>query len=49
MKKRSLLSERQVNYVVDIIVTRDTANLGMTRREVIKVVLELGHAKSFVK
>ena len=29
---QALLSQRQVEYVEDIIVTRDTANLGMKRR-----------------
>ena len=35
MKKRSLLSENQVEDVEDIIVKRDTANIGMSRKEVI--------------
>ena len=30
-----------------IIIKRDTANLGMSRKEVIQVILELGQAKSF--
>ena len=34
-KKRALLSNSQVNYVEDIIIKRDTANLGMSRKEVI--------------
>ena len=38
MKKRSLLSENQVKYVEGIIVKRDTANLGMSRKEVIQVI-----------
>ena len=33
--KQALLLQRQVNYFEDIIVTRDTVNLGMSRREVI--------------
>ena len=41
-KKRSLLSNSQVNYVEDIIVKRDTANLAMSRKEVIQVISELG-------
>ena len=32
VKKRSLLSEIQVKYVEDIIIKRDTANLGMSRK-----------------
>ena len=31
-RKQAFLSQRQVNYVEYIIVTRDTANLGMSRR-----------------
>ena len=31
-KKRSLLSNSQVNYVEDIIIKRDTANLRMSRK-----------------
>ena len=36
----ALLSQIQVKYVEDIIVTRYTANLDMLRKEVIKVVLD---------
>ena len=42
VKKRSLLSEIQVKYVEDIIIKRYTANLGMSRKEVIKIISELG-------
>ena len=35
LRKQALLFQRQVKYVEDIIVTRDTENLGMSRREVI--------------
>ena len=48
-KKRSLLSDSQVKYVEDIIIKRDTANLGMSRKEVIQFISELGLAKSFVQ
>ena len=44
-----LLSNSQVNYVEDIIIKRDTVNLGMLRKEVIQVISELGQAKSFVQ
>ena len=47
MKKRALLSENQVKYVEDIIVKRDTANLGMSRKEVIQVISELGQENIF--
>ena len=38
MKKMVLLSENQVKYVEDIIVTRDTENHWMSRNEVIQVI-----------
>ena len=46
-KNISLLSNLQINYVEDIIIERDTANLGMSRKEVINVISELGQAKLF--
>ena len=46
-KKRALLSNFQVKYVEDIIIKRDTANLGISRKEVIQVISELGQAKFF--
>ena len=48
-KKRSLLSNSQVKYVEDIIIKIDTENLGMSRKEVIQVISELGQSKSFVQ
>ena len=33
----------------DIVIKRDTANLGMSRKEVIQVISELGQAKYFVQ
>ena len=47
--KRALKSENQVNYVEDIIVKRDTANLGISRKELIQVISKLVQAKSFVQ
>ena len=47
VKKRALRSNLQVKYVEDIIIKRDTANQGMSRKEVIQVISELGQAKSF--
>ena len=44
-KKRALLSNLQVNYVEDIIIKRDTENLGVLRKEVIGVISDLGQAK----
>ena len=49
MNKRALLSENQLNYVEDIIVKKDTANLGMSRKEVIQVISELIQSKFFVQ
>ena len=48
-KKRSLLSNSQVKYVEDIIIKRDTSKLGVSRKELIQCVSELGQAKSFVQ
>ena len=49
MKSRSLPPEIQVKYVKDIIIKRDTENLGMSRKEVIQVISELDQAKLFVQ
>ena len=46
---QALLSHNQVNYVEDIIVTRDTANLGMSRRGVIQTISDIGQASSYVQ
>ena len=37
----------QVNYVQDIIYTRDTGDLGMSRKEVIQVISGIGQANYF--
>ena len=42
MRRRKFLSDKQVNYVQYIIVLRDTENLGMVRKDVIKVVSYIG-------
>ena len=47
MKKRALLSESQVKYVEDVIVKRDTAKLGMSRKKVMQAISYLGQAKLF--
>ena len=49
MNNREFLSEKQVKYVEDIIIKIDTANLGISRKEVIQVISDLGQAKSFVQ
>ena len=48
-KKRELLLENQVKYVEDSIVKRDTANLEISRKEVIQVISEIGQEKLFVQ
>ena len=48
-KKRELLSENQIKYVEGVIFKRDTANLGMSSKEVIQVISDLGQAKLFVQ
>ena len=49
MEKRALLSENQVNYLEDILVKRDTENLGMSGKGGVQVILELRQEKSFVQ
>ena len=44
-----LLSEIQVNYVEDIFVTRETAKLETSRKEVIQIISYIGQAKSYVQ
>ena len=41
-KKISLLSNSQVKYVKGILIKIDTANLGVSRKEVIQVISEIG-------
>ena len=48
-KKRVFLPERRVKYVEDIIVKRDTSNLGISRKEVIQVISYIRQTKSFVQ
>ena len=49
VKNKVFLSENQINSVEDIIVKRDTANLGMSRKEVIQVISEISQANLFVQ
>ena len=44
-----LLSQRQEKYVEDISVTRDMEKLGMSRREVIYMISDIGQASSYVQ
>ena len=49
MNNKTFLSENKVKYVEDIVVKINTANLGMSRKEVKQVISDLGQAKSFVQ
>ena len=44
-----LISKSQVKYVEDIILTIETAKLGMSRREVIQTTSDIGQASSYVQ
>ena len=46
-KKRELLSNFQVKYVEDVIIKRDTASLGMSRKEVIQESFQIQMGFSF--
>ena len=47
--KWALILQRQVKYVEDIIVTRDTANLGVSSRDVIQTISDIVQASSHIK
>ena len=49
MKKRALLLENQLNYVDNIIVKRDTANLGVSRKEVIHFISDIVQGNYYVQ
>ena len=38
----AFLSERQLKYVEDIVVTRDTAKIGMSRKDAMQVISDTG-------
>ena len=44
MRKRVLLLQGQINYSEDIIVTRETASLGVLKKKVIQVISGIGQA-----
>ena len=46
-RKRALLLQRQVKHVEDIFFTRDTATLGMSRREVVQIISYIVQASSY--
>ena len=47
--KQALLSHNQVKYVEYIIVTRETLNLGMSRREVIQMISDIRQISYYVQ
>ena len=49
MRKRTLIPQNQVKYVEDIIVTRETENLGMSRKDTIQVISDIGQENSYVQ
>ena len=49
LRKWALLSQSQLKYVEDISVTRDMENLGMSRREVIYMISDIGQASFYVQ
>ena len=49
MNNKTFLSDNKVKYAEDIVVKINTANLGMSRKEVKQVISDLGQAKSFVQ
>ena len=44
-----MLSDIQVNYVEDLIVKRDMANLGMSRKEAIQEIPDIVQESSYVQ
>ena len=48
MRKWALLSQIQVKYIKDIIVTRDMANPGISSKDLIQVISEIGQTNYFV-
>ena len=47
--KRTLPLQRQIKYVEDEIFTRDTENLGMSMKEVIQIISDIGQENSYVQ
>ena len=46
-RNQTLILQRQANYVEDIIVTFDTANLGVSRRKVIQKISDIGQVSYY--
>ena len=49
LRNQALLSQIQVRYVEYIIITSDTAKLGISRREVIQTISDIGQAYYYVQ
>ena len=49
LRKHALILQRQGEYVEDIILTRDTADLGMSSKEVRQMILDIGQASSYIQ
>ena len=43
-KNQIFLSEMQVKYIKDIFVARGTSNLGMSGKEMVQVIMDIGQA-----
>ena len=48
-RKQALLSKRKVKYIEYLIVERDTVNLGISGKEVIQMISDIGQARSYVQ
>ena len=48
LREQELLSQSQLEYVEDIIVTRETVNLGVSRREAIQTLSDIRQSSSYV-
>ena len=49
LRKQVFISQSQVKYVEDITVTKETENIGMSSKEVIHMISEIGQASSYVQ
>ena len=47
-RNQALLLQSQLKYVEDTLFTRDTEKVGMSRREVIQTISDIGQAISYV-
>ena len=49
LRKRAFLLQKKVNYVEDIIFTRDMEKYGMVMKEVIQILSDIGQANYYVQ